>query len=332
MKTIWVTWERHRRTRTLSQRLDSELFEIVYDGNSLIRYAYSILMTFRVLIQNRPDVLIVQTPSYILAFFAVIFRYFFGYSLVLDAHNGAAYRLEHKSGVLVSMIKFAVSKANLIIVTSESVYPVIQQYQQSVINLPDCIPEIKPAPLPEMFRGMDKPLVTLIASHQHDEPIIDILRAFDNVMQQSAGHIVVTGKVPKGVDYSEFDKNNNVSFTGFLSYTEFDGLIAGSDLLVDISTEPTVLVCGGYEAIAVGVPALVSDSIVSRQVFKKGFLYAESTTASYSTEIGRFLERKDFYKEQIIAFKEEFDEEWKMLFYKVEERIKNLRATQNRSK
>lgn len=329
VKKIWITWERHRRTRALADKFDAQLFEITHEGNRIVRYIYSALITFKVLLQQRPDVLIVQTPSYVLAFFAVIYRSFFNYTLVLDAHNGVTFRLEYKSGGLFSLIKYAVSNADLVIVTSESVYPVIKQYQQSVINLPDCIPDIEMNPMPEVFKGLESPLITLIASHQHDEPIEEILRAFEQVVQNNTGQIIVTGKKPKGVRYAEFEGSPNIIFAGFLSYEDFDGLIFGSDLLIDVSTDPTVLVCGGYEAIAVGVPALVSNSPVSRQVFKKGFLYADSTVSSYAAEITRFMDEREQYRHQIGLFKAEFIAAWEQSFSRVEEKIYNLRASRN---
>jgi hypothetical protein len=95
-------------------------------------------------------------------------------------------------------------------------------------------------------------------------------------------------------------------------------LIGNSDLLIDVSTDSTVLVCGGYEAISVGVPAIVSSSLVSRAVFSRGFIYSDCSVDSYVKAIYEYLDQPDVTKEEMILFKSEFTDSWQQSFDKVE--------------
>lgn len=323
-RKIWITWERHRRTRRLAEKLNVELFEITFQGNSAARYIYCIFATVKTLYANKPDILLVQTPSYILSFLVALLKPAFKYKLVLDAHNGVTYRLENNQSKLVSLIKYAVRKSDLVIVTSQSVYPILKPYQQALAELPDGIPEISRQPMPQAYSSQPKPYITLIASFQHDEPIELILEACDQVLKQRNGHVFVTGKVPSAADFSKYQSNSNISFTGYLSYEDFDGLICNSDLLIDISTDATVLVCGGYEAIAVGVPALVSDSPVSKKVFGSGFIYSDCSVENYIAAIESFFDNPEIYKSQMIQYKDTFNQSWQKSFDAFLRKIEDL--------
>jgi hypothetical protein len=90
-KTIWITWERHRRTREIAQRMEIPLFELLSNRNRLIRYLSLSVRTTIILVKEKPNFLIIQCPSIILFFIVVLFKKFFRYRLVCDAHNAAVY-------------------------------------------------------------------------------------------------------------------------------------------------------------------------------------------------------------------------------------------------
>ena len=319
--SLWITWERHRRTRSLAAEFGMDLYEIIYSGNAVLRYCYSILKTLVILIKERPDVLLVQSPSYILSFFAALLKPIFGYKLVIDAHNGVTHRLEARQSRLVGLIEYAVTRADLVIVTNDSVAHILAPYQSSVIELPDMIPVIRSQSLPASLSNKARPYITLIASFQYDEPIDYILEACKTVLEETSGHVFVTGKVPAAFNGKTFKGHPNITFTGYLSHDHFDGLIQHSDLLIDISTEEPILVCGGYEAIAVGVPAIVSDSPISRKISSRGFIYAGCSIPGYTDAIATFLDNPAFYKGEMLAFKKEFSDSWRGVFTAVEKKL-----------
>ena len=63
-KIIWITWTNHRRTQELSDAIGSDLI-VVKSPISIksISHALKFILTIRIILDRRPEVLIVQNPS-----------------------------------------------------------------------------------------------------------------------------------------------------------------------------------------------------------------------------------------------------------------------------
>ncbi|MDA8789382.1 glycosyltransferase [Pseudomonadales bacterium] len=321
---IFISWERHRRTRTLAKKINIPLFEIVYSGNSIFRYSYCIIKTVKTILNNSPKVIIVQTPSYVLAFFCTLLKQIFGFKLVVDAHNGVTYRLNKQPSLTRWFVERSVKNADLIVVTNDTVFPILDKYETKRALLPDCIPDIPKHPPPKQYLHHTLPAITVISSFQHDEPIQLILDAFLESNQASKAHLFVTGRLPEKHAYDYYLQKNNITFTGYLSFEDFDGLISNSNLLIDISTDPTVLVCGGYEAMAVEVPCVVSSSSSSKSVFESGFLYSRISTEDCRRAIEDYFLSPKVYQRDIKAYKAVFNTKWDKLLQDAELKIRAL--------
>ncbi len=66
---------------------------------------------------------------------------------------------------------------------------------------------------------------------------------------------------------------------GFLPEDEFVALLAGSDLIVDLTTRDDCLVCGAYEAVALEVPMVLSDTPALRDYFTSGRIFSSNDAA-----------------------------------------------------
>src|SRR4051794_37280494 len=86
---IWISWERHRRTRELARAIGADLFEFTSSAPGHARYLVLLVRTARCLFHNRPDVLFLQCPSILLALFAAVLKPALRYCLVVDLHNAA---------------------------------------------------------------------------------------------------------------------------------------------------------------------------------------------------------------------------------------------------
>lgn len=321
---IWITWERHRRTRELVGEVGAELFEVISAAGGAARYLWCLTETLRLLMVHRPRILFVQSPSYVLAFMAGVLRPLFRYKLVIDAHNGVTYRLAGAPSLLRNLISASVARSDLVIVTSAAVCPTIEAHGGRPVILPDKMPSITAGELCGPMASRPRPWLTLIASYQHDEPIESILTGALEVW--SKGTLFVTGRRPADAGLDRFASEPRIEFTGFLEESDYEALIGTSDLLIDISSEATVLVCGGYEAMSVGVPAVVSDSPVSRDVFRPGFVYAENSAPGYRRAIESFLEDSEGLRAEIRECRQSFPARWKAWFAGVEAAVDRLES------
>src|SRR5262245_51086748 len=86
-RAVWLAWEKHRRTTEMAKALSLPL--ICY-SDSLPRPLKYIVNGFRTttfLLQAKPDVVVVQNPSLVLAWLTVLLKSLIKYRLVLDNHN-----------------------------------------------------------------------------------------------------------------------------------------------------------------------------------------------------------------------------------------------------
>jgi len=162
------------------------------------------------------------------------------------------------------------------------------------------------------------PLVTLICSFSDDEPIEEFIKGAE---QCSVPHeLRITGSLGRAGELVKY-KSSRVSFTGFLPTEEFEFLISTSDVLVDLTTRDDCLVCGAYEALSVGVPALLSGTPALRALFKKGFVFSENNSEAYQSSLEKILLDHKKLRVEIVGFQKEFELLWSEMFSGVEAKL-----------
>ena len=95
-----LTWFEHRRTKELCAGLGIELVVLASALRGPLRYVALGGRTLALLARRRPQILLVQNPSLILAALAAAVRGVLGYRLIADAHNEAWLRSSIASGGL----------------------------------------------------------------------------------------------------------------------------------------------------------------------------------------------------------------------------------------
>jgi hypothetical protein len=266
---LWISWETHTRSRSISNALKIELVELLSNKHRIFKYIILTIRTIKVLFQKKPQVLIVQNPSIVLGYLSVFLRPLLRYKLIMDCHNAAIYPLEDEYLWMTSIAQFLIRKADFVIVTNDELSKKVIELKGSPIILNDPIPvfEFDEA---SQFQNL-QPKVTLIATWAEDEPILEFLHAVKKVDNVD---FYVTGKLK---DPYIKEKYSTIHFPGFVSRTNYIKLIATSDLIVDLTTRENCLVCGAYEAVGVGVPMLLSNTISLRSTFDLGAEFCENT-------------------------------------------------------
>lgn len=143
IKCIFLSWERHTRSRSVAKELGIPIFEIIHDKFFLIRYYRSVVDTFRVLNQESPDVVIFQNPSIVLSVYLLIYSLFVRLDLVMDAHNAAIFPLEGRFWLLNKFCSVLVSKVKLTIVTNAFLVESVKERNGRPFVLEDPIPKLE---------------------------------------------------------------------------------------------------------------------------------------------------------------------------------------------
>jgi hypothetical protein len=265
-----ITWFWHRRTAELCEGLDVPLEVLATSRRGAARYFELSLRTLRLLRRMQPRVLFVQNPSLILACLAVLLRSWFGYRLVVDAHNEAVEPFINLSRTIAWLTRFALRKADLTIVTSKQLALIVEKTGGRAFVLPDRVPhvpEVSVKPLAGEFT------LVLICTYAPDEPLREVIEAVRGLDVT----LYVTGNKKRCDPTILASAPSNVVFTGFLAEEEYWDYLRGCDAIIDLTTMPNCLVCGGYEAAALGQALLLTRSEAAVDLFGDAVLYTDNS-------------------------------------------------------
>jgi Glycosyl transferases group 1 len=279
-RVLAVSWFDHRRTRELCARLGIEVVFLIAPYRGLRRYLQLTARTLTLLAQRRPAVLLVQNPSLVLSMLALALRWLFRYQLVVDAHNEAVAPFENSQGWVRRVSRWVIRHAELSIVTNAQLARVVDEQGGRAFVLPDAIPSVPQGTARQLGAGFN---VALIATFAKDEPIGAIFDAVRGADLQ----LYVTGNQRKLAQRDAANVPGNVRFTGFLAEQDYWDLLRGADAIIDLTLKPNCLVCGAYEALAVGRPVLLSDNAASMELFGDGAAYTDNTPQGIRRAIER---------------------------------------------
>ncbi|WP_421842845.1 glycosyltransferase [Marinobacter algicola] len=266
----WVTWERQQRNVSMARIFSADYYEFSKPNSSYIsRIIVNTFLTLKVFLKKY-QIIFVQNPSIVLVAVSVLINVFFRKKLVVDAHNAGVFPLEGKSKLLVAFNNFLLKRSDLVIVSNSSLSRKLSNLGVSSIAMPDPIPELE-----ENVRtsfDISPVQVFIICSWSDDEPIelyFSLAKVFPNI------EFGISGKMKERYNHLLSDVPENLNLMGFLPENEYFYYLANSEAIIDLTTRNDCLVCGAYEAISVGVPAILSDTTVNREVFKKGIVFSE---------------------------------------------------------
>jgi glycosyltransferase involved in cell wall biosynthesis len=300
-RPIWVTWETHRRTSELSRDLGTQLVEITSGLPRLGRYTVLLVRTVASLIRHTPDVLIVQCPSIVLGLLAVGLKPLFGYTLVADLHNEAVKPYIVSSRLYERLLRVIHRAADLCIVTNPYLTPVIAASGGRTFVLPDKLPDLPPASTTTHSPSR----VVFVCTYSRDEPYLEVIEAARTLDPSVTVFITgrYRGKQPLAVP-------DNVRLTGFLPEAEYVDLLSSADVVVDLTAIEDCLVCGAYEAVALGRPLVTSDTTALREYFSRGTVYARHDSASLAEAITTALAHRERLASEMQLLKPDLAAAW----------------------
>jgi len=275
-----ITWLQHRRTQELCAGLGIELLVLTTKLGGVPRYLVLGARTLIQLARRRPRVVLVQNPSLILAALALAVRGLLGFRLIVDAHNEAVVPFINRQRWVARLSRWVVRRADLTIVSNRQLAERVSRHGGRPFALPDRIPSPPPAPLRTLDGAFN---VVLIATFAPDEPVAEVLEA----VRDAHIAVYVTGNHRKLDPTVVARVPPNVRFTGFLEELDYWSLLRSADAIVDLTLMDDCLVCGSYEALALGKPMLLSHNSASVELFGNSAVFTDNTVA----DIRRALER-----------------------------------------
>ena len=306
-KVIFIAWERHRRSENIIKYFGIKSFIFESKLNRIFKHPYFVFKTIYVVLRQRPKVLIIQNPSIILTILIIFIKWIkIGkYFLIVDAHNEGILPFEKRMLIPLGVYKWIQRKTNITIVTNKKLAELVKKNGGQPFVLPDKIPEnfiIKDVRLEGKFN------IVCICTFAKDEPIDEIITAANNL--DPGDKIYLTGNYKKAEPSLINDIPENLIFTGFLNENEYWGYLKNSDCIVDLTLMDDCLVCGAYEALAVGKPILLSDTEALRDMFQSAAIYTKNDSQSILNGLKKIKENKSYMTENVKKIMNEYKKEW----------------------
>jgi len=300
----WISWERHQRSRSLAAELGIRLREIAVSGGRLTRYWRCGTRTLALLspARGRPHTVFVQVPSIVLGVLTIVLRGPLRLRVIVDAHNAVFENALKFKGPAGGVYRWLVRKADGVIVTNEAVAAQARTLGGRPFVLPDPVPALEPA-------GAAPPSnnVVVISTWAEDEPLEAILQAAQWLPRQL--QMTITGR-PKGAAAELAARTPRVVAPGFLSDTAYVALLSSARVIVDLTTRDNCLVCGAYEALAVGRPLVVSDTRALRELLRDGAIYCENEPRAIADAIAQASAEEQGMAARCGARREAYRLEW----------------------
>jgi glycosyltransferase involved in cell wall biosynthesis len=300
-QTLWITWEAHRRTREISQALGIELVELNSRLPRILKHPFFLWKTTRALMSRRPRALLIQCPSLILAAWVLLWKKMFGYRLAVDAHNEAVSPMKHPR--TTAILRLLHREADVTLVTNESLQRIVEAHGGRCFVLPDKIPCLTQGAETPAKEG--PPLIVFICSFAEDEPYEEVIEAGRILGHDFSIHI--TGNPRKLKKKIRQNLPANIRLTGYLPEKAYLDLMRRADVLMDLTTREDCLVCGAYEAVALGKPLVLSDTKALRSYFHQGAVFTQNDRKSLSQSIEEAWRDRQKLKREMSLLKAELD-------------------------
>jgi glycosyltransferase involved in cell wall biosynthesis len=303
-RAVWITWQRHRRTRELCEAFSLELCELTFSGPRLLRYPVVLFKTAARLVRARRDVVFIQCPSVVLGVWAGLLKKVVGYTLVADLHNEAVEPYNYTFTAYRWLVKWIARAADVCMVTNEPLARVVEANGGRPFVLPDKVPALAVAPQPRRDREAH---VVFVCTFAPDEPYLEVIDAAGRLDPTVTVHI--TGnprRLPEGVKLPA-----NVRLTGYLPDSDYEALLGDADVIVDLTRMDNCLVCGAYEAVAVERPLVTSNTTALRAYFNRGTVYSDHTPESLAEAINLGLEARALLTVEMRELKVELERRWR---------------------
>ena len=285
-KICWITWEDHRRSIELAREIGGSYYFIDVSEIAYIKYFLKALKTVSIILKNRKGIVIVQNPSRILAALASLMKLIFGFPLIVDRHTN--FRLEKGATLnpaewfVIICSEFSLKVADLTIVTNDFLKELVIKKGGRALVLHDKMPKIEvPKKKVDLPSGSN---ILFVCTFAPDEPFSEVISSAR--ILGSDFNIHITGNYKKaGLETSASSLPENVHLLGFVSNEDYEAHMYSCDVILVLTTAEWVIVCGGYEAVALGKPLITSNTKALKEFFQGKALHTNSDACSIAEAI-----------------------------------------------
>jgi len=315
MSQLFIAWVPfQRRSASMQVYFEYELYflSLSFKGRWLrpLEYALKSIKTLWFFIIRRPQIIWIQLPPTPLLYLALFYRMlaFQEVLIVADCHNATFRPPWIKLPKVVSFL----NQCDIILVHSVQVKSQAREFgisDEVVHLLEDPTNSITEVDSSALTSKLSHPWVLCPCSFNRDEPINEILNAARLAPEIT---FVLTGRFDRARGIHDLTNiPDNVKLTGFLPVSKFNALLLETDVVLGFTQLDGIQLSAAVEATAAGVPMLLSDTKLLRQLFYKGAVYVDSANSSaIAQKCKQVLSDRDILASQVRELRDERSADW----------------------
>lgn len=301
---IWKVYQ--RRADSLAYYFDTKIVYYHYpweEKSKLLKaasYLFKSLRTIIDLVRSRPGLIFIQLPPtpalYIVGIYAVLSRTPF----IADCHNAMFMEWWIRWPFAKNLLK----KASAVIVHNDDVLAYAERYGIRAMVVRDPLPQCvdSPGTLVVSRSGLSAgDYVIAPWNLASDEPIAEFIQSVRLLPDIKFVMTWYTERLPAEL---RPDLPDNLVFTGYLEIDEFNDLFRNAGAAISLTTQQGTQPSAAAEAIAFGVPIILSDSETARLLYRDVPVFVENTPQSIADGVSEVFNKHSIYTTKVEEFKD----------------------------
>lgn len=266
------------------------------------KYMYQLVMTARLLIRARPDLVFVQSPPSFAAAVVALYTGLTGGSFVIDIHSDAMLTPHWQRPRWLHRLVRKRAIAN--IVTNETFRDEIERDGGTALIIRDIPTRFVVGPPPNLENGSH---ILVVNKFAPDEPV-EAIRAAAELCPDVQFHM--TGSLERAPQSLVDRLPPNLRLTDYLPDSDYYALMAASDAVMCLTTRDNTMQRGACEALSMGRPIITSEWPLLQSYFDQGTIHVRATPEDIAHGIRKAVERKKSLTEGIAELALRQETEW----------------------
>lgn len=314
-KRLFIGWvPQSRRSQLLAEKLGAELHFLnrLKHRSPLhapIKYPWLAFDTWKLLNETHPQVVFVQNPPPLLPLIVWLFSLRHPLALVMDHHTAAFGRAWFW---MLPIQKFLARRAKMNIVTNDRWKLLIESWGGEAMLLDDVPTQF---PNGNAYPVMSQNTVTFICTFAPDEPLEAVIAAAASLPKVE---FYITGDSNRAPRSLLAKSPDNVTYTGFLSDSDYFGLLRSSDAVMVLTTRDYTNQRGACEAVWLGKPLITSDWPVLKSLFNLGTVHTPNTVDGIRTGVLKALKDRSDLSREMVQLQNARRQTWQAVSHKLE--------------
>lgn len=314
-KNVFIVWKEYqRRVEVMAPYLDVEdfYFHYAWEERAKVFKAFSYILktfnTLKCLFQNKPSLVLVQYPPTPPLYAVALYAWLSGAKYVSDCHMGVT----NAKWVKWPLARRLLAGGRVIVHNEHLMKQTEEELQVKAFVLRDGILEKKSHKtggnsLLKNLNLSPNTYVIFPCSFAADEPIQEVIDAARLLPEI---RFVLTWYVEKLAKRIRDSLPSNITLTGFLKTDDFNCLFANAGAALVLTKYENVQLSGMQEAMAFGIPAVVTDLRTTRFLYKNFPVYVDNTVLSIMHGIKFALQHRANLEHQMDLLRMESEKEF----------------------